>query len=325
MSDTPETEEIETAVLEETGLQEMTGAEPASQEVSTGVLPDSTQMIVQDDLIAKLASDPNVDVEKMQAIIDMKIQVMEYQANIEATRAYNIDWVAFRQELGPVIKNKKNDHTKSMYADLDAVKKVIDPLLAKHGFCDRYKDETLENGNLKITCVIVHKGGHSEFNSVELPVDDKGPQGTVNKTLIHGTLSAMTTGQRVTLCRACGIRIAEDDDGNAAGRQPISAKEMMAIHEYLKKTGSQEADFLKAFEIERLEDLNREQLKTAMIQLKTKVKLQKAEQAGYAAGKAETKKSKKAEPSCTTCGDKGFVDEGDKRGPCPDCGGKAKG
>ena len=322
MSDIPETEEIETAVLEKTsGLQEMAGAEPDSQEVSTDVLPDSTQMIIQDDLIARLAANPEVDVEKMQAIIDMKIQVMEYQANVEATRAYNIDWVAFRQELGPVIKNKKNDHTKSMYADLDAVKKVVDPLLAKHGFCDRYKDETLENGNLKITCIIVHKDGHSEFNSVELPVDDKGPQGTVNKTRIHGTLSAMTTGQRVTLCRACGIRIAEDDDGNAAGNTPISAKEMETVREYLDLTGSQEDKFCEAFKIERLANLNQEQLKTAMIQLKTKVKRQKKEQAAHVAKKAATEK---AEPSCTTCGDKGFVDTGDAREPCPDCSGKAK-
>lgn len=322
MSDTSETEEIETVVLEKTsGLQDMAGAEPAGQEVSTAVLPASTEMIVQDDLIAKLASDPNVDVNKMQAIIDMKIQVMEYQANVEATRAYNIAWTAFRKELGPVIKNRKNKQTDSKYADLDAVKKVVDPLLAKHGFSDRYKDEILENGQIKTTCEIVHEAGHVERNSVQFDIDDVGIKGTVNKTKIHGTASAMMYGQRISLCRACGIRIAEDDDGNAAGNTPISAKEMETVREYLDLTGSQEDKFCEAFKIERLANLNQEQLKTAMIQLKTKVKRQEKEQAAHAAKKAA---SKKTEPSCTTCGDKGFIDEGDTREPCPDCSGKAK-
>lgn len=312
-----ETEEIETAVVEETGLQEIAGAEPASQEVSTDVLPAATQMIVQDDLIASLAANPNVDIKKMQAIIDMKIQMMNYQAECE----YNIAWIAFRKELGPVVKNRENKQTNSMYADLEAVKKAADPLLAKHGFADRYEDEILENGSIKTTCEIVHEAGHSKRNSVEFEIDDVGIKGSVNKTKIHGVASAMTYGQRISLCRACGIRIVKDDDGNAAGREPITAKEMVTIREYLDYTDSQEDDFCKAFEIEKLENLNKEQLKTAMVQLKTKVKRQKKEQAKYAAEKAA---AEKVASSCTTCTGKGFVDKDDVREPCPDCSEKVK-
>lgn len=318
MTDIPETEEIETAVLEETsGMQDMAGAEPTGQKVSTDVLPASTEMIVQDDLIASLAANPAVDIKKMQAIIDMKIQTMNYQAECE----YNIAWIAFRKELGPVVKNRENKQTNSMYADLDAVKKVVDPLLAKHGFADRYEDETLENGSIRTTCEIVHEKGHSKRNSVEFDIDDVGIKGSVNKTKIHGASSAMMYGQRISLCRACGIRIAKDDDGNAAGREPISAKEMVTVREYLDLTGSAEADFCKAFEIEKLENLNKEQLKTAMIQLKTKIKRQEVKRAEATAKKAATEKS---EPSCTTCGDKGFIDKGDARESCTDCNGKAE-
>lgn len=313
-----ETEEIETAVLEETAdpLENLLDDPGIGQEVSTEILPASTQVIIQDDFIARLASDPNVNVEKMQAIIDMKMQVMDYETEREATRAYNIAWIAFRKELGPVIKNRKNEHTGSMYADLDAVKKVVDPLLAKHGFADRYEDETLADGRLKITCEIVHEAGHVKRNSIEVDIDNVGIAGKTNKTKIHGILSSMTTGQRITLCRACGIRIAKDDDGNAAGRQPISAKEMVTIREYLKKTNSQESAFLDAFKIEALENLNSEQLKTAMIQLKTKVKRQKEEQ--EKSKKAATKKT----DSCKKCDGRGFIDSGDVREPCTACSGK---
>lgn len=316
---TSEKQEIETAVLEETSdQQEMASAEPASQEVSTDVLPDSTQMIVQDDLIAKLASDPNVNIDKMQAIIDMKIQVMDYETEREATRAYNIAWIAFRKELGPVVKNRENKQTNSMYADLDAIKEVADPLLAKHGFADRYEDEILENGQIKTTCEIVHEGGHSKRNFVQFDIDDVGIKGTVNKTKIHGVASAMTYGQRISFCRACGIRIAADDDGNAAGREPITAKEMVKVREYLELTGSREEKFCEAFKIESLENLNREQLKTAMIQLKTKVKRQEAERKKT----IEAAAAKKAK--CSTCEGKGIIDKGDIREPCPDCNEKVK-
>jgi hypothetical protein len=237
-------------------------------------MTDSKQIAVQDDktsilsVIERAASDPNVDVAKMKALLDMQIVVMDKQAEIE----FNQAMAQLRKELTPIIKNKKNDQTNSRYADLDAIKAVADPLLVKYGFYDRYEEDYPSEGIIGTTCEIVHEKGHSKKNRVQFTLDNMGIKGTVNKTNVHAAASSMTYGQRLSLCRALGIRISEDDDGNLAGAQTITEDQINVLKERLVKSGMDQGKFFVYMRVGGWGEIKVRDLKKAENVIETKIK-----------------------------------------------------
>lgn len=217
-------------------------------------------------VIERAASNPDVDVSKMQALIDMKMQVFDKEAEI----AFNKAMTELRKDMTPVIKNKSNSQTKSKYADLEAIKKAVDPLLIKHGFFDSYDDDFPEDGVIVTTCILTHEGGHARRNKVRFKRDNVGIQGSKNKTDVHGDASAMTYGQRLSLCRALGVRISEDDDGNAAGNVFITDAQAAKIKELLKETDSNVKGFLDLFGVQDVDSLPEKEFRKANALLITK-------------------------------------------------------
>jgi hypothetical protein len=195
--------------------------------------------------IADLARDPNMTPDKLNQYIDASMRIMNKQAEIE----FNQDMAKLKDELKdtPIQKNKANTQTSSRYADLDAIKAIVDPLLAKYGFFDRYEDEFPDINTVRTTCEIVHRMGHSRRNTVQFGLDRTGIKGSVNKTDIHAAASSMTYGQRLSLCRALGIRISEDDDGNAAGSSKINAEQVSIIQGLLEETKTDIALFCSQY------------------------------------------------------------------------------
>ena len=153
-----------------------------------------------------------------------------------------------------IVKNKINNQTHSKYADLTQIKRVVDPLLAKYGFFDRYEDVMHEDGRITTTCIITHELGHSIRNSVTLDLDNKGIKGTVNKTSIHASASTMTYGQRLALCRALGLRIAEDTDGNSV-YDTITDEQAKELKDLLKETGADVKKFLAYMKVDCVDNI----------------------------------------------------------------------
>jgi hypothetical protein len=77
-----------------------------------------------------------------------------------------------------------------------------------------------------VTCILAHAAGHQEEVTIEGPYDDKGPQGTINKTDIHAAKSARTYLRLETFEAVTGMasRVMLDDDGNGAQRMPSNKK-----------------------------------------------------------------------------------------------------
>ena len=49
---------------------------------------------------------------------------------------------------------------------------------------------------------------------IQMPLDNKGIAGTVNKTMPHAVASSVTYARRVGLCALLGISTGDDKDGN---------------------------------------------------------------------------------------------------------------
>lgn len=230
------------------------------------------------EMTERIAMNPDVDVDKMKAILEIQKEVMNKQAEIE----YNKAMTALKKELMPVVKNKKNNQTNSKYADLAEIKKSVDPLLAKHGFFDSYSDEFPEDGVIITTCTITHEQGFSRSNSVRFKRDNVGIKGTANKTDIHGDASTMTYGQRLSLCRALGIRIADDDDGNAAGAVPITEEQRDFLQGLIEDTGSDIAklcEYAKVKSLAEITQLNYPKIKNALLKKRNEQIKEKEEKA----------------------------------------------
>lgn len=220
--------------------------------------------------ITQALSQPELSADVLHKLISAQERVMDRQSEID----FNQDMAKLRRDLNdhPVMKSRNNNQTKSKYADLEDVKRVVDPLLAKYGFFDRYEDDFPADGTIGTTCEIVHMNGHSKKNRVQFKLDDRGIAGSVNKTQVHAAASSMTYGQRVSLCRALGVRISEDDDGNAAGSQTINDDQLVQIEEWIESSGADKDGFLKYMGVRSISQIPASSFNKAVWALKSKQK-----------------------------------------------------
>lgn len=210
-------------------------------------------------MIGQLASDPNVPIERLQALLDMKERIddraKEDRAG-EARAAYHRAMAECQSELKVVTRNKDNKQTSSRYADLAALSRQADPVIHKHGFSVSFQPAgRAENGDEKIRWTVAHREGHVETDEAQLALDNKGPNGSVNKTALHGFGSTMSYGRRYLKLMLFDIATGDDDDGQKAGSANITEEQFLGLRELLDRAQADESKFLAAFKAQHLEEL----------------------------------------------------------------------
>ncbi len=158
--------------------------------------------------------------EQLSMVLDAQERIMDRQAKQEFILA-----MADAQAAMPeIIKNKYNKHTKSHYESLDGLNALVSPVYTEHNFSVSFgtADCPLENF-MRITANVAHRGGHVEPYQYDLPYDLAGPQGTQNKSKTHACNSTMQYGRRQLLKMIFNLTTVDeaDDDGNAAGAEPV--------------------------------------------------------------------------------------------------------
>jgi hypothetical protein len=170
------------------------------------------------DMIEQIALNPNADVEKLRAVMDMKMMMFNRGAEIE----FNAAMAKVQQEIEPVARESHNSQTKSTYAKLESIIQACSPVWTAHGFALSFgSGDSTKPGYYRITCTCSHTAGHSVEYFADLPEDVAGIAGTTNKTKIHGFGSTMSYGRRYLTCLIFNIALVnEDNDGNK--RQPAN-------------------------------------------------------------------------------------------------------
>lgn len=143
-------------------------------------------------------------VEVMEKLLALQER---WEAN-QGRRAFDEAIAAAKAEIKPVAKNKTG-HNDKRYADFAAYAREVDPVLAKHGLSYRFRTE--QDDRIKVTCILSHRDGHSETNSLAGPPDASG-----SKNAIQAIGSTLTYLQRYTLTQALGLAASDDDDGRSA-------------------------------------------------------------------------------------------------------------
>lgn len=199
-------------------------------------------------MIARVATDPNCDIEKMERLMQMRRDEIDREAKL----AYSASMIRVQVAMPSVYKAKENKQTRSFYADLEAVTKIVTPVYTAEGFSLSFNTgQSLLEKHVLVTCTVLHNMGHSQLFSYDSPIDDAGIQGTVNKTPQHGRASAISYAQRYLTKLIFNLILSgEDNDGNGAGIALIDEKQETIIDTYIESTGSNKKAFLGLFNVD---------------------------------------------------------------------------
>lgn len=186
----------------------------------------------------------------------------EMQAHA-ALVAFNNAIADAKAEIPPIRKNrhvgfksKKQGAADTSYhhEDLAEIARTIDPIIAKHGLSYRFRTTSKLNEPISVTCIISHRDGHFEENTLSGGRDDSG-----NKNPLQGVASTVTYLSRYSLKAALGLAASDDADDDGAssdnGPETLTEAEIEHLRTRLKSKEATEAAFLKWAKVDRIEDI----------------------------------------------------------------------
>lgn len=211
--------------------------------------------------IERAASDPSVDVDKMERLLLMQERALANRAKTEYYAA-----LAVLQPSLPVVAERgsiknANKVVQSTYALWEDVNEAIRPKLAENGFALSFRTGRDDNGLITITGVLSHRAGHSEETTLALPVDSSG-----SKNSVQGVGSSLSYGKRYTAYALLNITTSgDDDDGKRAGDGGlIDGDQIGKLQELIESTGADRKRFLAYMGAESLRDILAKDVAKAM-------------------------------------------------------------
>jgi len=180
---------------------------PSSAALEAHPTADSTAII---QVIERAALNPDVDIDKMERLLQMQERVMDRQAMM----AYSAAMAAMQTELPSI--EERGQTNNGCYATLEDIVDTVRPILQKHGFAVSFRIQTQERG-IQVTGVLMHKDGHREETSMLLPADMTG-----NKNAVQAFGSSTSYGKRYVLCALLNITTrGQDDNGQTSTRAAV--------------------------------------------------------------------------------------------------------
>lgn len=190
-------------------------------------------------MIERVAMDPNLPLERMTALMDMR----ERQMNKEAEQVFNQAFAAAMAEMRDVPKSGKNDHTKQKYSTLDDLIRTTRPVLAGHGLSLNWQATNSAN-EISVTAIVRHAMGHSIQTTLAGPRDT----GKQMNTLQAGG-STETYLKRYTGFSILGLSSGDavEDDGRGANAATVSAEQYLILRDLIEETNTDESKFFMAY------------------------------------------------------------------------------
>jgi hypothetical protein len=149
------------------------------------------------------------------------IELQERWEENEARKAFDAAMADLRSDLPTISKNNTVSHSGASYdyEDLSTIVEKVSPAMAEHNLSFRWRTDSEEANNVKVTCIISHRDGHSEETTLSASPDTSG-----SKNPIQAIGSTVTYLQRYTLKAALGIAAGPDDDAQAVGNDKSGNK-----------------------------------------------------------------------------------------------------
>jgi hypothetical protein len=195
----------------------------------------------------------NAGVEVISKLMDLQDR---WQAG-QARRSFDDAMAAAKAEIPVIMKNREVDFTSSKgrtnyrHEDLAEIARTVDPILTKHGLSYRFRTTSQPNEPVSVTCIVSHRHGHSEENTLSAGRDESG-----NKNSIQAVGSTITYLQRYTLKAALGLAASNDDDGSASEKPAfITSDQLQRIIALADEVKADKERFCKYLKIGSLAEI----------------------------------------------------------------------
>ena len=214
-------------------------------------------------IIQRVATDDRFDVEKMKALLEMRASEEDRLRRIEredrdeaAKRAWLREFSRVQSQVGPIVRGRRNDHTRSRYADPADIERIVTPILTEHGFSTTCVPVPCElQGHIRMRLTIGHEEGHEKVYEDDFPLDSAGSGGKVNKTPIQAKGSTQTYARRYLKASALDLAFMDDNDGNAAKSPNVTEAQLMELRQMIEKVGLSDDVVCQAEKIAALHEL----------------------------------------------------------------------
>jgi hypothetical protein len=163
-------------------------------------------------MIIELASNPAVDVDKLQRLIDMQKDARRDHA----IAAFNQDFARMQAEIPTVIEKGKGDKGMS-YARLEDIIETVRPVLQRHGFSLSHQTEWPDKTTIKVVGILTHRDGHERRSEFLASADQTG-----SKNAIQALGSSNSYGRRYTTKDLLNIVTKEEDDDGKKSSAPAN-------------------------------------------------------------------------------------------------------
>lgn len=229
----------------------MTGEIVQAKKPRTPALPprvDGGQTLL--DIIARAASDPATDVDKLERLVALYDRHVAREAHAAYTAA-----LAVMQPLLPEIAEHgeitdKAGDVQSTYALWEDVQSAIKPILGEHGFALTFAVDHTDN-KLLVTAKLSHRQGHVETTTMALPLDTSGSKNTVQS---YG--SSTSYGMRYTARALLNLTSrGEDDDGVQGGTKLVNEGELAILNALAQRTSVDLVRFCAHLRVPSLDQL----------------------------------------------------------------------
>lgn len=213
-------------------------------------------------IVGKLVESPNIDVDKVQKLLEMQERIMDKNAQI----AFNKAMAQMQPKLPEIKHNSKIQHGGkliSTYAKYEDIDRVIRPLYSEHGFSISFDSNRTPEG-VTYYGTLSHVEGYSRTAEMILPPDTSGAKNQIQA--IGSTISyakRYLVGMLLNL-----VTVGEDDD--AGSIDVIGIEQAVEIDTLLRDTKSDKAKFLKFVGVDDVRNIKAKDYGKAINALKSK-------------------------------------------------------
>lgn len=204
-------------------------------------------------VISRAASDPSVDIDKMERLLAMHERMTARQAEAEFNKAME----ACQAEMRPISTDATNPQTRSKYATYGKLDRALRPIYTRHGFSLSFSDgDTTKPDHVRVLCLVRHSGGYKETHYKDMPADGKGAKGGDVMTKTHAAGAAQQYGMRYLLKGIFNVAIGEDDrDGNDPSEPTLNEKQVADLEALITEVNADKARFLKHLKVSSLHQI----------------------------------------------------------------------
>jgi hypothetical protein len=197
------------------------------------------------------------NLESLEKMMDLQ----ERWEQNEAKKLFFSAMASTQKDMPSIFEGNRNQQTNSNYSAYKDIVKHAKPIYSSHGLSvSFYEGDTPRDGCFHVCADVYHEKGFSRTYNMNIPVDNAGIKGSVNKTPTHAFKSSLSYARGMLLCNIFNIATTSDldDDGNCAGGQikTVNKEQISTITDMINSISTaDEVSFCSWAKIESVEEM----------------------------------------------------------------------